>query len=38
VEAERRQRLLDEETARHRRATQARQTTAARVIFLWLRR
>ena len=32
------QRLLDEETARLRRAAQARQTAAAQVIFLWLRR
>jgi hypothetical protein len=28
----------NEETARLRRAAQARQTTATRVIFLWLRR
>jgi hypothetical protein len=32
------QRLLDEETAHLRRAAQARQTAAAQVIFLWLRR
>jgi hypothetical protein len=32
------QRLFDEETARLRRAAQARQTAAAQVIFLWLRR
>jgi hypothetical protein len=36
--AARRQRLLDEETARRQCAVQAGQTTAARVIFLWLRR
>jgi hypothetical protein len=38
VEAERCQRLLDDETARCRRATQAWQTAAIRVIFLWLHR
>ena len=36
--ATRRQRSLDKETACPRRAVQARQTAAARVIFLWLRR
>jgi hypothetical protein len=35
--AARHQRLLDKETARRRCAAQARQTTAARVIFLWFR-
>ena len=36
--AARRQRSLDEETARRRHVVQTRQTAAARVIFLWLRR
>jgi len=36
--ATRHQRSIDEETACRRRAVQARQTAAARVIFLWLRR
>jgi len=37
-EAARRQRLLDEQSACRQRVAQARQTAAARVIFLWLRR